>query len=142
MKQSPTVQKDPFGCGAACIAFLTNRGYEEIVNLLGKNKAKKVGFYLRELCQLLRKLGYNCEYHYLTSKWRKNIYKEGTIVFIGRSKKYPYGHYLIRHKNFWMDPWINFPKNKNISQAKAGFRRRLPGKAIYAVFINPLKQIK
>jgi hypothetical protein len=36
-----------------------------------------------------------------------------------------------------MDPWINFTENKNIKKAKAGFRARLPGKAIYVVFNKP-----
>lgn len=41
----------------------------------------------------------------------------------------PFGHYLIRFNNQWIDPWINLP-NKNI---KAGFRKRLPGKPIYGI---------
>lgn len=131
----PIRQKDNLGCGIACLAFVANRSYEEIVNDLGKEKIKK-GLYCREIVQYLKKLGYaKTECHYLKSKWRKKIYQNKTIVFI-RSKKYPYGHYLVRYKNFWMDPWINFLKEKEIKNAKAGFRKRLPGTPIYGIFLK------
>ena len=67
-------------------------------------------------------------------KLRKTIYKDGTIVLIRRSKKYIAGHYLIRYKGLWMDPWINLTVDNNILQAESGFRRRLPGSPSYAIF--------
>jgi ABC-type bacteriocin/lantibiotic exporter with double-glycine peptidase domain len=132
----PLAQKDNFGCGLACIAFLTNQTYEKVVNDLGRKKAKTKGFYCREITVYLKKLGYQTEFHYLNKKWRNKIYQDKTIVFIRRSKKYPYGHYLIRYQNYWMDSWINFQKNKDIKNAKAGFRKKLPGKPIYGIFLR------
>lgn len=134
--KSPITQKDNLGCSIACLAFISNKTYEEVTVNLGKEKAKTKGFYCREIVEYLKKLGYQAEFHYLKSKWRKKIYKDKTIVFIKRSKKYPYGHYLIRYQNLWMDPWINFKKGKSVKKAKAGFRKRLPGKPIYGIFVK------
>ncbi|MBI5391734.1 hypothetical protein HZB00_01905 [Candidatus Woesearchaeota archaeon] len=67
-------------------------------------------------------------------------FTENTIVFIRRSKDYPAGHYLAKTKTGWMDPWINFDLSSlNLNYAQSGFRKRLPEKAIYAVF--PAKAI-
>jgi len=57
--------------------------------------------------------------------------QNGAIVFVERSKKYPAGHYLIKTKKGWMNPWINFP---NISSAKSGFQKVLPGKAQWIIY--------
>lgn len=132
--KKPVKQEDGFGCSIACLAFLTNKTYEEVANNLGREKAKTKGFFCREIVNYLKKLGYQAEFHYLKPKWRKKIYNDRTIVFIKRSKKYPYGHYLVRHQNLWMDSWINFSYNKDIKNSKAGFRKRLPDKPIYGIF--------
>jgi hypothetical protein len=81
----------------------------------------------------LNELGLKYEYKYVNQKINKRLYKDGTIVFIKRCKRYPFGHYLIRHNNKWMDPWINLPFDKDISNAKSGFRKRLPATPIYAI---------
>ena len=135
MKNS-ILQKDNFGCSSACLAFITNKTHEEVINDLGKEKARTKGFYCREIVNYLKKLGYKAEYHYLKPKWRKKIYQDKTIVFIKRGKKYLFGHYLVRYQNLWMDSWINFQKDKNIRKAKAGFRKRLPDTPIYGIFIK------
>lgn len=84
----------------------------------------------------LKNQGIRSEYHYLNKKWRRKIYQNKTIVFIRRSSFYPVGHYLIRYNKFWMDPWINFLKEKEVKKAKAGFRKKLPGKPIYGIFLR------
>jgi len=132
----PISQKDNFGCSLACLAFITDRTYEETINDLGKEKAGTRGFYCREIVDCLKKLGYQAEFHYLKPKWKKKIYQDKTIVFIRRGKKYPFGHYLVRYQNLWMDPWINFPKDKDIKNVKVGFRKRLPDTPIYGIFIK------
>jgi len=132
----PIPQKDNFGCSLASLAFITNKTYPEVLNDLGKEKAKTKGFYCREIVAYLKKLGYQTEYHYLKLKWKKRIYQDKTIVFIRRSKKYPFGHYLVRYHHLWMDSWINFPKDKDIKSAKAGFRKKLPDTPIYGIFIK------
>mgnify|MGYP001563219775 CR=1 FL=1 len=128
----PIRQEDPFGCGIACVAFVTDISYEDSLKLFedGKSKAKKVGFLCKEIVNALKFKGQIYEYKYVKIRYRKIIYNQNTIVFIKRSNKYPTGHYLVRANNKWMDPWINFP----YENAKAGFRKRLPGKPIYMIF--------
>jgi hypothetical protein len=125
-------QEDSYGCGVACVAFALNKSYKEALSLFpnGKKRARSIpDFYCRELVWILNNTGRNYEYKYIKPKLRRKIYKTGTIVFIKKSKKYKYGHYLIRYENKWMDPWINFPR----LNANAGFRKRLPGRPIYAL---------
>ncbi len=130
----PLVQKHPFGCGAACVAFVLKESYSKVISFLGKDKACSTGFSCQDLTKVLLKFGQRYSYKYLKPRLKKQIYQDGVIVFIKRSKRYPSGHYLVRHKGMWMDPWINFPKDKRIAKAKAGFRKRLPGKPIYMIF--------
>lgn len=61
---------------------------------------------------------------------RKTPDKSGTIVFIAKSKKYPEGHYLLKTSKGWMNPWVNFPE---ITPARAGFQKRLPGKVVWVM---------
>lgn len=137
MAKRAIVQKDNFGCGVACVAFVLGLNYKNALKLFtnGCRKTKQDGFLCKEIVQALNKQNISAQYRYINEKIRKKIYKENTIVFIGRSKKYPAGHYLCRYKNLWMDPWINFQKNQNIKRVLADFRKKLPGKPIYAVFL-------
>lgn len=131
----PVIQRHPFGCGAACTAFVLGISYLRTLKLFrnGKSKAQKRGFYCREVIKVLNKKGLDFEYKYVKNRIRKKIYRDYSIVFIRRSEKYPAGHYLCRYKNLWMDSWVNFQENLNIKKAKAGFRKKLPGRAIYAI---------
>lgn len=127
-------QEHDFGCGAACTAFVSGQSYEYAVARLGKYKAGNKGYSCRDIVRLLNRHGKQYEYKYLKPRLKKEIYKENTIVFIARSNRYPAGHYLVRHGSEWMDPWINFYLNDDVSKAESGFRRRLPGRPIYALF--------
>lgn len=132
----PIVQEDPLGCGVACMAAVLGVSYQESLNLFknGQKKAIEIGFFCKEIVVALKKKGLVYEYRYIKGKLRKKIYKQGTIVFLRRSKKYPSGHYLCRINNKWMDPWINFPNGNR----KAGFRKRLPEKPTY--IIHPISR--
>ena len=135
----PIVQKDGFGCGVACTAYILGLNDEKTLHLFtkGQNKAKKIGFFCRDICKVLNKYSSKTHTFYcIKNRRKKNIYKDGTIVFIKRSKKYPSGHYLCRIGKYWMDPWINLQKGRGISYAKADFRKRLPGKPIYSISGN------
>lgn len=125
-------QEHAAGCGIATVSFITKQPYKKILGLLpkGKEYAKNRGFYCRELVGVLKKLGLNYEYFYINKRKRRQIYKTGTIVFIQKSRKDPLGHYLARTDGLWMDSWINYP---NLINVKSGFRKRLPGKPIYAI---------
>lgn len=127
-------QLDAYGCGLACVSFLARKNYKQIASLTSKNQAQTKGFNCKKLIGLLSNFGLNYEYKYLKPKLYRKIYLDGVIVFVKRSKKYPAGHYLARMNNLWMDPWINFDYQAKIKHAKSGFRKRLPGKPIYALF--------
>ncbi len=126
-------QKDGFGCGIACVASVFGLTYEKTKILFpNSKKAKDFGFLCKDIVDALKKKGLFYEYKYIKPKIKKRIYKQGNIVFIARSKRFPGGHYLVRDsKKGWMDPWINFPSD--ISKGRSGFRNRLPGKPIYAI---------
>jgi len=127
-------QKHEFGCGVACVAFVVNKSYEEAVEILGRKRAAKKGFYCRDLVKVLKRFNLNYSFRYLQPRLKQKIYQDRIIVFIKRSKKYPFGHYLVRYKNLWMDPWINFSTNKKINEAKSGYCKRLLGRPIYGLF--------
>ena len=132
MNQSITQEFD-YGCGIACFAFAANLTYKQAANYLGPEQAASDRFWVKDLTAAINKYGKGYKSYYVKPHIRKLIYKEGTIVLIRRSKHYPTGHYLIRHKGKWMDPWLNLPFNKDITQAKSGYRHRLPGKPMYAI---------
>jgi hypothetical protein len=132
MRQSIT-QKFDYGCGIACFAFATKQTYEQAEKFLGSKQALSTRFWCKNLAAELNSFGLAYQHKYIKPSLRKKIYKEKTIVLIARSKHYPAGHYLIRHNNQWMDPWINLPCDKNIKNARSGFRKRLPGNPIYAI---------
>ena len=133
MRKSITQEFD-FGCGIACYAYALNISYKQAVKLLGPGQALSNRFWAKDLTKALNDAGLEYKAKHINKKLRKTIYKDGTIVLIRRSKKYIAGHYLIRYKGLWMDPWINLTVDNNILQAESGFRKRLPGSPSYAIF--------
>ena len=126
-------QEYDYGCGIACFAFATNQSYRTAADYLGTKQAQSKRFWCKDFVAALNNYGLDYTHHYLTPRLRKRIYQEGTIILIRRSKHYPAGHYLIRHCGMWMDPWINLSKDNHMENAQAGFRKRLPGQAMYAL---------
>jgi len=128
-------QENNYGCGVACVAFIIGKSYRQTLKLFenGYFEASNYGFNCKDIINALSKSGLKYSYHYINSKRRRYIYKNYSIVFIKRSKQYPSGHYLCRFNHQWMDSWINFSENKNIKEAKAGFRKMLPEKPIYII---------
>ncbi len=132
MRKSITQEFD-YGCGIACFAFALNIKYKEAAAILGSKQANSNRFWVKDFAAALNNSGHQYTSRYVNDKLRKAIYKDGTIVLIRRSKQYNTGHYLNRYKGKWMDPWINLPLNNDINEAKSGFRKRLPGKPMYAL---------
>jgi len=128
------VQEDYLGCSVACVAFLCEENYQSAKRkyFRGLGDAGKTGFYCRDIVKALARAGKRCQCKYVK---RKRRWKDGTIVFVRRDKKYPKGHYLVKTARGWMDPWINFSVERPLKEkARSGFRKRLPGKAIYSIF--------
>lgn len=126
-------QEDVSGCGVACVAALLGITYQQALKQFSKSgsQARNKGFLCKEICMVLHKLNKNYSHKYVKNRLRRKIYRPGTIVFIKKSKRYPPGHYFLRSEDGWLDPWINFCKDNNIKNAKAGLRKRLPDRAIY-----------
>ena len=130
-------QEDSMGCGVACVAFIAHKPYRQAVVVLGQNKAKTVGFQLNEIVDALAYYRLSYHFKHVKPNIKHRIYEDGAIIFIKRSTRYPYGHYLVRHKGLWVDPWINLVVDKKLENAKSGYRQRLPGKAQWAVLPLP-----
>ena len=109
-----------------------NKSYKSTKKLFDNPEcALTRGYYCRELVKALNKKKKNSTFSKVNEENKSLLKNEGVIVFIKRSKKYPLGHYLIKTKRGWMNPWINFP---NISPAKSGFQKNLPGEAQWIIY--------
>lgn len=133
-------QEDDMGCGVACVAFAANKTYQQAAKILGQDKARSVGFQLKELVDALSQYGLGYHFKHVKPKMKESIYQDGVIVFIKRSPRYTYGHYLIRHSGLWADPWINLVIDGELINAKSGYRQRLPGEAQWAVLPLSIKK--
>jgi hypothetical protein len=135
--RTPQAQEHCSGCGVACLSFLLNISQAEVLKRLKMkhHQATYRGIYCREIVTLLNTSGYKANFRALKLDCRENIYRDGTIVFV-QSTQYPGGHYLCRWNGMWMDPWINILIDSSLPNMKAGWRKRLPAKALYAVFLD------
>ena len=99
-------QLHPSGCAIACIAKALNLSYSGVLRKVknGKSLASFRGFYCKDVVRIMAAFGKQSDFFYVSKKVRRQIYKDGSIVFIKRDKRYPQGHYLCRTKNLWMDP--------------------------------------
>lgn len=124
-------QKAPMGCAIACSASLVDFSYEKMSRYFDNSKIKEQtsGFYNRDIIATLSKIGVRAK-AYSIKRWGNKKINIGTIIFVKRSKEYPVGHYLLKTERGWMNPWINFP---NITPAKAGFQKSLPGKINWVI---------
>ncbi len=118
------------GCAVACVASVTKTTYKNAVKNFenGSEWAKFRGFYCSEIINALEKNGLKYSLKYVKRR-KHHDYPFGTIVYLQKTAKHPIGHYICNTPSGWMDPWINFPR----LNAKAGFRKRLPGKPSYAI---------
>lgn len=120
------------GCAIACVAALLGISYKRALKLFTHPEyAISRGYYRKEIVQALSKAGKNYGYRKVTAKNRHLIRMDGAIVFLKTGKKYPIGHYVVRLKGRWMDPWLN---HLIINPAKGGFRKRLPEKAQWVIY--------
>lgn len=123
------VQEDGFGCGVACVSSLLQISYKDALKLFqnGKKKATVCGFSPKNIVSALQKAGLKYKTKYIKKKKIEII--NGSIVYVGRCKKYPFGHYLLKTEKGWMNPWINLPYEPRI----AGFSKRIPAKIVYII---------
>lgn len=123
-------QRDPFGCGIACAAFVSRLSYKNAKKLFNNKKNAKIkGYYCQDIVNALKRKKLTYGYCYAKDSKKHLLKINNTIVFIKRSRKYPAGHYLVYYNGNWMNPWINYPQ-----KAKSGFQKRLPGKAQWIIY--------
>ncbi len=133
----PVAQEDAMGCGIACVAFVCGTSYGRTRKYFDKPcNAWSAGYWCKDIVHAFARVGKIYAWRRLR---RRTAYPEGSIVFIARSKRYRMGHYLARVGRDWMDPWMNFPSIKNV---RAGFRRRLPGRAAYLIYPKSARALK
>src|SRR5689334_16837872 len=115
----PVKQEDGLGCGVAVTAFILQITYQAALKLFtdGKRRVKeKANFYCPEITNILNNAGFNYRWIKLPKGMKEVEIPPLSIVFVKRSSKLPFGHFLAKYNDQWMDPWINLP-DKNI---KAG----------------------
>jgi hypothetical protein len=130
MKYKPIIQENLNGCAVACVASLIGKNYFTTLKLFVKKYADTRGYYFKDVISTLKRNGLNYQYSKVIPGTRKHLRIAGSIVFIKRSKKFPSGHYLLKTERGWMNSWINSPR----LPIKAGFQKKLPGKAQWVAY--------
>jgi hypothetical protein len=131
-------QHDINGCGLACLANLLDKDYL----ILKKDFEKKFysvkwGIAVSDMAKYLATRGHNytvkffSEKNYNARAANKCSRIEHSITLIAKNKKYPLGHYLLRTKDGWIDPWYNVPCIDNVH---AKLRKRLPNHPHYVIY--------
>jgi hypothetical protein len=134
-------QKDLNGCGIACLSNLLNKPYDVIKkDFESKFYTIERGTKMFDLVNYLKfhKLEYKSKFFNQNKKYKLNKEEAdkfsritGSITLIIKNEKYPVGHYLLRTKNGWVDPWLDFP---SIDKVRAGIRKELPGNPWYVLY--------
>ena len=134
-------QKDLNGCGIACISNLLDKPYDEIKqDFESKFYTIERGIRISDIVKYLNTHGLQYKSKFFNqnklNKEEADKYSkiENTITLIAKNKKYPLGHYLLRTKEGWIDPWHNLP---SIDKVEAGVRKELPGNPWYVLYPNP-----
>lgn len=126
MRKSVT-QEHGMGCAVACVAYSRDISYKVAHKRFSRlSGAWTNGYKWREVAKAA-----DFDYCYLKPSKKHLLKVTGTIVYVVSCRKYPFGHYLVRTDNGWMNPWINNPV---IHPAKSGFQKKLPGRAACAIF--------
>ncbi len=132
MNMKPIRQEDGLGCAVASTAFILQISYQQALKLF-KDGARRVkeqaNFYCPEITSILSSSGLNYSWKKLPDRIEETDIPNLSIVFVKSSKKLPFGHFLPKYNNKWMDPLVNPDKN-----AKAEFREKLPGKPTYLIY--------
>jgi hypothetical protein len=133
-------QIDEMGCGVACVANKLGISYEQATELfLYPGHAKTIGYKCKYIVDALRNAGQDVRLRHIKDHDRNSIAKgkipipTGGIVFLERSKLYPFQHYLLKADKGWVDPWINMHDDPNVAHARAGLRKYLPGRPYYVI---------
>lgn len=138
-------QKHNLGCGIACTAYAAGVSYDDGLHAF-KNTSQAImrGVFCREIVSALANLGYH--YKHLYNKCNIIQYKDlpnGSIAYMPKTQKYPFGHFIYKEQNIWVDPWRNYHVGAKISNARAGYRYRMSGQPQYIIIpVNRVSEIQ
>ena len=128
-------QLDEWGCGVACLASALRISYKDARTRLEIRKgrgidAKRCGLWPGQIRDVLRDAG--LVYHKISKAERWPV---GTIIFLSEITGCyaPYGHYMLKTPDGWMDPWVNMSKLPRYAR----FRNRLPNNTSVQVALVP-----
>ncbi|MDB5266228.1 MAG: hypothetical protein JWN89_43 [Parcubacteria group bacterium] len=133
-------QKDLNGCGIACLANFLDKPYDTVKkDFESKFYTIERGVKIFDIVNYLKTKNINYKSKFFNQNKKYEFNKKeggkyskiiGSITLIAKNEKYPVGHYLLRVKDGWVDPWHNLP-DRNI---EAGIRKRLPGNPWYVLY--------
>lgn len=134
-------QKDINGCGIACISNLLNKPYDSIKkDFENKFYTIEKGIKIFDIVKYLKThhFDYASKFFNQNKKYKISVKEadrfskiEGSITLIVKNNKYSIGHYLLRVRSGWVDPWYNFP---SIDKVRAGVRKKLPNNPWYVLY--------
>jgi predicted double-glycine peptidase len=123
-------QEDSMGCGVACVAYILGISYGKAVDLFTqKQKRGSRGFTSKDITEAIKMSGVTYKSVYVGREKEPKI-ENNSIVYVPKCEYFPYGHYLVKIQNGYMDPFINLHEsNFDYTKARAGLRKTLPNKA-------------
>ena len=133
-------QKDMNGCGIACLANLLEKDYDFVKKDFEKKFYKiDKGVNIADMVRYLQMYNLKYKSKFFNQKDFEKVKKEAnkyskienSITLIAKSPKHKLGHYLLRTKNVWIDPWFNLPSIDNVH---AHTRNKLPNNPWYVIY--------
>ena len=139
-------QEDDFGCGLACIAYLTNKKYRQITNLNPENlqRATTNGYRGKFLADILNSLDPE-------SKWKTKYcgktlnpkIPNNSIIYIAKNDKYKFGHYIVKTEFGFMNPFSNLTEVLGDSKKSvAKFEKKICGVPVLTVTYENVNFVK
>ena len=129
------------GCGIACMANLLGKPYNSVKkDFESKFYTIERGVKIFDIVNYLKSHGLQYKSKFFNQNPKHKSKKgeadkfsriENSITIIVKNKKYPTGHYLLKTKKGWVDPWYDFPSIDNV---RAVVRSELPGKLRYVLY--------
>ena len=114
-------QRDQFGCGVACVAYLCKKSYDDAKTFFNSDRIHEYGCDCIDIVNALARCGFNYAYKQYAGEYM--YIPDRSIVFVGPSKIYRVGHYLVKcNDSTWMNPWIY---GENVTEAQAGYQHNL-----------------